>query len=179
MRWSAYAALLILTLSIQTALCPKLALAGARPDLVLVLVLLYASHAAYPAAVIAGAAAGLAAGLTSVEPAALFAVPYTAVTLGAFAVRDVLFVRHAVTAVMLALAAGGFCQLFWWGYHGAMAPAGGDVWRGLGRGAVGVIYTAALTPLVWGLLLRRPRLLGFPTSRYTFRTSQRTGAIDV
>jgi len=150
-----------LLLSVQTVLGPKMAVLGARPDWLLVFVVFIGLYAAAPRAVIVGWFVGLCADLMSIERLGVMSLSYGLVTLVLVVVRGYLF-RHSV----LTQAGVTFllCLLLWaaWYTYASLLYTF--------RGAIShvllvALYTAALAPLVHGVLLRAGPLIGVPRPR--------------
>ncbi len=168
MRWLPVIAVSLLAIVAQTSVVPLLAIRGARPDLILVVVVFWAWHLPFPPAVGMGLAMGVAAGLFSAEPVGLFAALYLAVALAAYRLREFLFLRHVITQMVVTglfavLAAMVLSAWVAWQYHEPGRPASIS-----GTLLAGAAYTALCAPVIHRPLLRAGRLLGIPAPRYRY-----------
>ncbi|RJP31317.1 MAG: rod shape-determining protein MreD [Phycisphaerales bacterium] len=168
MRWLPVIVVSALAIVAQTSVVPLLAIGGARPDVILVVVIFWAWHLPFPPAVAVGLGIGVAAGCLSAEPMGLFAVVYFAAALAAFRLREFLFLRHlvtqvVVTAVIAVLTAALLSAYVAWRYPGA------GHWTFITRQVfAAAAYTALCAPLIHRPLLRASRLLGIAGARYPY-----------
>ena len=84
--------LAVLALTLQSAIAPRLAIFGVRPDWILVLVVFFALHGRRRDAVIAGWSLGMCADLMSIERVGLLALSYALAAWVGYAVdRDLIW----------------------------------------------------------------------------------------
>ncbi|MHC4090652.1 MAG: rod shape-determining protein MreD [Planctomycetota bacterium] len=163
MRWLTFGLLVILAVSFQTTVAPRIAWQGLSPDWVLVLVVFYCLHARLDHALLAGWVAGAAADLMTVERFGLISLSYGLVALLVCWVRDLLFTRHPLTHFTVTLCAALFVQVLWTVYRVMVGlPVGSPLHL-----AGSSLYTALWAPPLHALLLKAPRLLGLRPPRYS------------
>jgi len=170
MRWSVFLGIAVVTVTLQTTVAHYIELAGVRPDWVLIVVLFYAFHATYPAAVIGGTVMGFIANLMTSERLGPFIAAYGGAAFLAYIVRDYLFIRHGKAQFIVALVIAGLVEFGWVVYRSVCYPqaavgVGKVMWLVLGQAT----YTAAFAPLIHGLLLKVSGRLGLRTPRYGFK----------
>jgi len=176
MRWLPFILCAGIVLTLQSALAPRLALGGVRPDWVLVMVIFYALHAKTPDSVIAGWALGLMADLLTVERFGLLSLSYGLAAAAVASVREYLFRSRAVTQFAVTLAVGVLMQTAWQIYRRALyAPLGSWAGDWVSNGLLASIYTAAWAPLFHRGLLSIARTLGIPRPQERLRHAPRTG----
>lgn len=171
MRWLPFAILVVLAVALQTTVAPRLALVGAVPDWILVLVVFYALNAPTWHALPCGWAAGLLADLMSVERFGLLSLTYGCVAAGVGAVREWVFVRHPLTQFAVTLGAALAIRVAWAVYCAALGQPGEPV----GRLMWTCVYTALWAPLIHGGLLRISALLGLGRAGVGNRAGPRLG----
>ena len=142
-------ALVLVTVAVlQTALFPLVTLAGFRPDLLLLVVVMVAAHDGPMAGARVGAAAGLLADLLAVEASAgLSLLVYAVVGHAVGVVRPYLAADSLTAPIVLAFASGVVATFA----HGSLVTLLADVGVGAelvvtGALAVG-LYNALLAPL--------------------------------
>jgi len=149
---STFRPLLVLALfTLAAILCePRLALSEARPDFLLLFGVFVALHAGGGLALGLGWTAGLAKDLFSQGPLGLHAILFLGVTFCILRVRALFFVDRLLSRFLLALGAAlvsqGACVavvLLWHPHVGA---------QGAAIRMSGVLYTAALAPLLFPFL---------------------------
>ncbi len=180
MRWPAFACCAALGLVLQTTLAPRLAIAGQRPDFVFVLVVFFGLYAPRKDAYIAGWVLGLMTDLMSIERLGVFSIAYCLVAVSVSSVRSFVFLKNAVTHVIVTLLAAalvhvGLVAYRAYLYPGSIGGAGGIATEV----ALAAAYTALWAPLIDHLLLKGSGVLGLHTSRYSHRSSVRMRAARV
>ena len=169
MRWLFFALLALAAVIAQTTAAPRLAVFGARPDVLLVVVVYLSLHARGQDAGFAAWTLGLLADLFTVERMGLLALSYLMASVVVLAVRELLFRDRLSTLVLLTAATGLLLRGGWILYrlllYGTMGLSVGGALREM---VLGALWSAAWAgPL--GLLLRRGhRLLGLPRPRYSY-----------
>lgn len=160
--------LLAVALTWQVALGPRLTLLGARPDIVLVVVVFFALHLPTARAATAGWFAGLATDLLSVESPGLGALTYLIAALLTAAEREYFFRYSAAAQFALTLLVALLVRGAWLLYrHALYDPARGFLADALIEVLWGSVYTAAWAPLVHGVLIRLGGALGLTPPRYS------------
>ena len=163
MRWLGICILTGLVLILQSTLAPRLAVATARPDWALAVVVMLAMHARGVDALVAAALIGWCADMTSIERLGVHAIPYTMVAWLIVSSREALFRRAMVTQAAVTLLAALSVQACWLVYRAAT-----DV--GLGNGLVGAcglgvlasLYTAIWAPPIHAAAKWFPGAVGKP-----------------
>ena len=168
MRWLAFLIAVLLTITVQTALAPRMRVGGVQPDFVLIVVVFFALYAPGLDAVLAGWVLGLAADFQSIERFGLLAIGYALIALGIYAVRPYLFRRHPLAQVFVTCIGGLLLYgLLFAALQLESAVSGVRVaapWRVL----FGVpLYSALVAPLVQRMMLPAAGLLGVETANYT------------
>jgi rod shape-determining protein MreD len=169
MRWLSFFILAIVVLTLQSALMPRLELFGARPDLILVVVVFFAMHAERHNAVLTAWLLGMLADLMTIERFGLLALSYALVAMTVASVRDFLFRYNAFSQFVVTAVAAWLVGVGWFAYRHVMFDPGGGM-------AIEVLVTLVLTPLYTGLLavpvhgamLVVLRAFGVTPPRYTY-----------
>ena len=165
MRWLAFVIVGVVGVVLQTTLSPRLAVAGVRPDWVLVLAVFFALHVRGRDAIAAAWLLGLGADFQSIERFGLLSLVYALVAVGVYLVRDYLFRRHLLTHFFLTFVAGLAVQFLLLAYYALFLDDGGG-W-GVGRMVLVALYSALWAPPIHMLLLRMSSWLGLETPKYT------------
>lgn len=166
-----FSILAMMLLALQTTVAPRVAIYGARPDLLFVLVVFLGLYARPQQAVIAACAVGLAADLLTLERFGLLAATYGLAVVLVVTIREFLFRYRSTTQFFMTFGAAVLANSAWLIYRSAAFGLPGD---GLIRGAVihlflPSLYTAAFAPILHGGLLSAGRLFGIRKPRYRFR----------
>lgn len=176
MRWLTFLILAAVTLTLQSTLGVRLALFGARPDWILVVVVFFALHAPHRDAVLGATLIGFGADLMTLEPLGLLALSYGLVAMLVVSVREYLFRNESVTRFLLTLIVGLLLRLLWTIYHRAFYDPVASVFGELAIDVlVAAIYTAAWAPPAHALLTRMSRTFGLSRPRYSFAGLHRLG----
>ena len=146
---------LVLLLTLQSVLAPRVEVWGARADWLLVVVTYLGLFAPRREAVVIAWAIGLGADLLTVERLGLLSMSYGTAAISVASIREYVYRRQAWTQFGVTLAAGFLVRTVWFVYAGLMYDGGGAVLGTLGRDVLlGSLYTAAWAPLVHqGLVL--------------------------
>ena len=153
MRWLGFVILTGLVLTLQTTLAPRLAMATARPDWALVVVVMLAMHARGADALVAAAMIGWCADMASIERPGVHAIPYTVVAWLIVSSREALFRGAMVTQAMVTLLAALGAQGCWLVYRATtgVGPGGGLI-ASCGLAVLASLYTALWVPPIHILL---------------------------
>ena len=185
MRWIAYVILAYLAIALQIGLAPFLRYHGAAPNLVLLAAVFIALNAPRDAALLGCFLMGLFHDLLTHQPPGLFAVSYGLVGMMAAGTQQAVYRDHPLTHFSIALAAGivvaGLVRLNGW-----LRPPGPALTAWVGGGVsptpatqmsfaemrlspatefTRALYTAVLSPVVLGLLVRVKRAFAFQQPR--------------
>ncbi len=151
MRWLPLVILAAVTLMLQTALVPAIAIEHIAPDWMFILAVHYALWGRWPDAAIAGWFIGLLVDLASLDRVGVHAFAFGAASWGMIRLRQVLFRRRALTRILVTLLFAFGAQVLIGGYRaweGDATSAGQMVWQAFLVAA----YTAICAPyLHWGL----------------------------
>jgi rod shape-determining protein MreD len=179
MRWLAYFILAYVAIGVQIGLGPYVQYRGAQPNFVLLAAVFVGLNAPRDAALLGCFCMGLIQDLVTQQPPGLFALSYGLTGLVVVGSHHVLQREHWLTHLVLALV-GGLLTALVLVLHAWAHP---DVPRGSAPGAaagattlpairlsagtefVRALYTAALAPLVLGLLQRGRRFFAFQPQR--------------
>lgn len=156
MRWSVFIVLAVVVVALQCTVAPRVAVFGARPDWVLVLVVFYALHAPSQRSFVSGWVAGALCDLMTIERFGLISASYglTAWLVGRF--REMLFLRHPLTHFVVTFVAALAVQMMWLLYRMMMDIPG----SGGSAIALSCLYTACWGPPAHWLLMKWPGFLG-------------------
>ncbi len=169
MRWLAFAIIAALTVTIQSAIAPRLAILGVYPDFLVVIVVFYALYARGMDPVIAAWILGFLADLMTVEQMGLMSLSYALAAYVVLAIREYLFRYHAITRFAITLAVCLGIRLMWMAYAQALYPHASWSWGGWILESLFVaIYSAVFAVPTTKLLLAIPQALGLPQRKYTF-----------
>ena len=111
MRWISIIVLAIVVLTIQSALVPRIAVFGARPDLILLVAVFFAMHAPWRDAILAAWILGAVADLMTIERFGLLSATYAVAALLVASARDYLFRYNAFSQFVVTACAGSFVGL--------------------------------------------------------------------
>jgi rod shape-determining protein MreD len=180
MRWFAFLLLVMALLTAQSAVAPRLAVFGARPDWLLVTVVFLGLFATPRQAITGGWVLGLAADLMTLERLGFLAVSYAATAVLVTGVRELLFRNRWTTQLGVTLVASVLLQTAWMIYHRSLyGSADSALGEFAGRVVFGSLYTAAWSPLMVPALRRIGRPLGIALPRYSYAGLHRLGAAHV
>lgn len=180
MRWVAFILLSILALTLQSTLAPRLELLGARPDWLLLLVVLVALYAPFRDAVVGAWIIGFGADLLTIERLGFLALCYTLVAMAISPVREAVFREQLATQVVVTAIASAFLRSTWAVYRrllygaadGLLVDAGMDIlWAS--------VYTAAWMAVLYPAHGWLRRVLGLSRLEYRFAPLSRKGPRDV
>jgi len=157
MNWLPIMLLAALTLTAQTVLVPRCEFAGARPDLLLIIVVFFALNAPSRRAILVGWAIGFLADLMSVERMGLMSLTYATSALLLVSIRDSLFQRGPVAQVFVTLFLGLAIRAVWTAYVQVLYAASIGSMRTI---VLSACFTAILAPIAIALLSRAAPLLG-------------------
>jgi rod shape-determining protein MreD len=149
---------------LHTTVAPRLAIAGAWPDWILVTVVFFAMHGRGLDVLIAAWILGLLADIQSAERLGLLSLAYTLGGMLAYGVREHVFRSHPLAHFAVTLAAGLVVQAVLGTYYLVAPDQGG------GHGFTGLLvalYSALFAPLAHGVLLKIGPSLGLSAPRYT------------
>ena len=176
MRWLAYLILAYVAVGLQIGLGPYLRYRGAQPNLVLLAAVFVALNAPRDAALLGCFCLGLLQDLVTQQPPGLFALSYGLTGMVAVSVNQVVYREHALTHFLVALL-GGLLTMAVLLVHGwvhpaaprARAPDGATALPAIRPSAAveftRAVYTAALAPVVLGLLQRSKKVFAFQPQR--------------
>lgn len=169
MRWLTFLLLAVIVLTLQSAVGPRLALLGARPDWLLVVVVFLALYAPPQDAVLGAALIGLGGDLLSIERLGLLVLSYVLAALVIVGVREHVFKNAHTTRFILTLVVGLALRLGWTAYYRTLYDLSGSVGLELLQYVVwGAVYTACwAVPLHFGLV-HYSQLFGFARPRYSY-----------
>ena len=160
MRWLPYFILAYLAIGVQTGAGEYLRVHGGKPDLALLALIFIAINAPRDAALMACFLLGLMLDLVTVQPLGLYAFAYSLVGMFTVSTQEVVYREHPLTHVTLAfvgsLLVAAVELVHGWIYGARVAPT---------TLFAGAVYTAALGPVVLGLLQRVKRAFGFQPPR--------------
>ena len=168
MRWITVIFCCLVALILQSALMPRLDLWGVRADLLIALVLFFALFAKPGDAFVIAWATGFTADLLSLERLGFLALSYSVCALLVISVREFLFCYRPATQFAVTLVVSLILRSCWIGYRSVMYPETASLAEMVGMDVVlGSVYTAALTPVVHGVLLRCRGMFGIAKPRYS------------
>jgi len=169
MRWLSFSILVIIVLTLQSALAPRIELFGARPDLILVVTVFFAMHAGRREAVLCAWLLGVLADLMTIERFGLLALSYALIAMIVASVRDFLFRYNAFSQFVVTAAASLLIGIGWFFYRHVVFDPGTAL---LGDLVVTVLLTPIYTGMaalpIHGVMLVVLRWFGLNVPRYTF-----------
>lgn len=178
MRWLTYFILAYFTLGLQLGAGPFMRYQGAAPNLVLLAVIFITLNAPRDAALLGAVCLGLLQDFLTQQPPGLFAFSYGLVGMFVISTHDVVSRAHFLTHISLALV-GGFMTMGvllaqgWLHPPSAQFTENGVTLKAMrispGLEFTRVIYTAALAPIILGILQSIERKFGFQPSRRNMR----------
>ena len=163
MHWLTFVILAPAALTVQAAVAPRLELFTARPDFLLLLVVFLALYARSQDAVVAAWILGACADLMTIERFGLIALSYGLTAMSITSIREYLFRYRVVTQAVVTLTACLLVRTAWTlYYHRLYAPPSPLLRDWLIGGVMVSMYTAALAPPGFRVLLAMSQLLGIP-----------------
>jgi rod shape-determining protein MreD len=169
MRWLTFSLLVIIVLTFQSAVGPRLALLGSRPDWLLVVVVFLALYAPAQDAVLGAGLIGLGGDLLSIERLGLLVLSYVLAAMVIVGVREHVFKSAHTTRFILTLVVGLALRLGWTAYYRALYDSSVSVGLELlNQVVVGAVYTACWAIPLHFLLVRCSQLFGFARPRYSY-----------
>jgi len=169
MRWLTFAILAVLVLTLQAAVAPRVELFRARPDFLLIVVVFLGLCAPPRDAIAAAWILGACADLLTIERFGVVALSYGLTAIIVTLLREYLFRYRVMTQMVVTLTTCLMVRTAWTTYYHFLYEARGPLlgdW--LIGGVVASAYTAALTPLVFRVLLGLSRPLGLARPRYGY-----------
>ena len=180
MRWFAFAIVVVIGLTAQTALAPRVAVYSVRPDWLLVLVVFLALYVPTKPAVIGAWIIGISADLMTVERMGFIALSYGLTALAILSIRDHLFRNHWTAQLIVTFVACVMVRGAWMIYQRTMFEHSTGWASSVMIDVMLVsIYTALWAPLIHGLLHRMARPLGLVMPRYSYAGLSRSGSTRV
>jgi rod shape-determining protein MreD len=180
MRWVPFAVVALVGLTLQSAVAPRFAVWGARPDWLLVLVVVFAMHADAGDAAVAGWLIGATADLMTVERLGLLSLSYLIAAVSVASMRDDLFRRRAITQFVVTLLVCLAVRIAWSGYRALLYDSAEATARRIVIDClVASLYTALWAPLCHRAVLARPAWFGLLRQRYTHAGLHRLGEARV
>ncbi len=169
MRWLTFSLLAVIVLTLQSAVGPRLALLGSRPDWLLVVVVFLALYAPAQDAVLGAGLIGLGGDLLSIERLGLLVLSYVLVAMAIVGVREHVFKSAHTTRFILTLVVGLALRLGWTAYQRVLYDSAGSMGLELLKQVVwGAVYTACWAVPLHLVLVRFSRLFGFARPRYSY-----------
>lgn len=164
MRWLSYFILGYLVLGLQIALKGYVAVQGAEPNFVLLMVVFIALNGVRDQALLGAFLLGLMQDLLTLQPMGTWAFSYGLVAMSVLSTQEIVYPDHPLTHFSLALSGGILCgvvlTLQHWAYpalHGGIRPGGGGVLPYFAS----ALYTAVLAPFLLAVLQRMKGAFGF------------------
>lgn len=168
MKWLVFALCAATAIVLQTTLAGRVAIAGARPDWILVLVVCWALYTRRNDAYWACLLLGFAADLASIERFGLLTVCYGLIGMAVHLLRSGLFLKQAMTHFAVTFGAALVLQAVLGAYHLAVYPHSAE---GVGSvtlvGFLSAVYTALWAPPILHVLVKISSVLRLHTSRHT------------
>ena len=159
MRWPLLLVLIFILLLMQTTLVRWMDVAGARPDLLLILVLFVSLNARPDDSFLTSVLVGLCKDVYSAQRFGLYTLLFAAVGVAVNLVRKDLFKEHFFTQMLVAVACAGACNVVVSLVH--MLTYGlWNGWHFLALSVAGAAYTAVVTPIGFAVLARLRRYMG-------------------
>lgn len=180
MRWIVFIVFAVLVVTLQTALIPRLALFGVRPDWLLIAVVFLGLYVPKRDAVLGAWLLGALADPMTIERLGLIALTYVLVALAVASIREYLFRYHFVTQLVVTLCTCILVRLAWLGYRRILYDPASPLIVEMAVDVLAVsIYTAVWAPLLLKGLLRVGHLFGVTLPRYTYAGLHRAGGAHV
>jgi rod shape-determining protein MreD len=180
MRWLTFLLAAAVVLTLQSALAPFVELFGARPDWLLVLVVVVALFARPTEAVVGAWIIGFCADLMTIERLGLMALSYMLAALFVISIRGYLFRYRATTQFAVTLMASLLVRAAWLVYRRALYDYAEPIFLDLAVQVVlASIYTAVWAWPAHKCVLPLSRWLGLPRPRYTHAGLDRTAGAHV
>jgi len=176
MRWWTFLPLLMIVLTLQSALAASISLFGVRPDGLLAIVVFFSLFGRRTDALIGAWLVGLSADLLTIERTGLLALTYTVSAAIVISIRDSIFRHQLATQLFVTLVLACMVQLGWLVYRRLMYAPFASIWTELPAAMIlAPLYTALLGVLLYPGLSKMNVLLGLPRPRYTLAPSGRSG----
>ena len=171
MRWLTFIILALIALTLQSAVAPRVAPFGIRPDWLLILVVFIALHAPPRQATIGAWIVGGLADLMTIERPGLVAASYTLAAVLIISARNYLFRYRTTTRFVVTLLACLLVRVLWTLYFRTLYNPG----RPLLTALMTDVFLASLYTGLWALpvhrgLQRVSRAFGLVRLRYNFGT---------
>jgi rod shape-determining protein MreD len=164
MRWFPWFILAYVAIGVQIGAGEFLRFHGAKPDLVLLAVIFIAINAPREPALLGAFLMGMMTDLVSGSPLGLYALSYALVAMFTVSTQEIVYREHPITHFSLAffgsLLMGAIAMIHGW-FHAARLPP-----TLLFASAV---YTAALAPILLGIMQRLKRVFAFQSARRRMR----------
>ncbi len=174
LRWPMTILCAALTLTVQATIAPRLTLAGARADWLLVVVVFFSLHARLLDAVILAWVLGFCADLMSVERLGILTLSYVCAAMLTRAVREFLFRDRLLTPLFLCLLIGFVVRGAWVFFQFLIYHPGGAMADALVSQCLWAsVYTALWSPIICYVLFQSRGFFGFATSRYQWAGAER------
>ena len=169
MRWLTFAVVTGLALTLQASLAPRLELFSARPDFLMIFIVFLGLHAPSNHAIAGAWILGVCADLMTIERFGVIALSYGLTSMIVTSLREYLFRYRVVTQTAVTLIACLLIRTVWTIYYHLMYDAWEPFLRDWLIGGVMVsVYTAAIAPFAFRVLLRMSRWLGIARPRYGY-----------
>lgn len=169
MRWVMFMIFVIFVITLQSAVAPRIALLGQRPDALLVIVVFFALYSRPYDAVVGAWIVGICSDLLTIERFGFLALSYALAALLVVSVREYLFRYHPITQFAMTAVTAMLLQFVWLIYRRILYHPieflpieflSSVIWMSL--------YTACFAPPVHHVLLKLSRLFGIAQPRYSF-----------
>jgi len=149
MRWSVFAFFLLLLPPVQSSLAPRVEIAGAMPQVILLAVVLTALRARPGDAILAGWLLGLFCDFLSIERFGLFSLSHGLAAIVVVATREYVFRRRITAQLSMTFLMSMAVLSFWMGYRRWTYPVESSVAAEWVQGVLGsAVYTVLLVPAV-------------------------------
>ncbi len=176
MRWISYFILAYVMLGLQVGLAPHLRYQGAAPNLVLLAVIFIALNAPPDAALLGAFVLGVLQDLLTQQQPGLFALSYGLVGMFVVSSQQLVYRENPLTHVSLTLVGGVItaCLLLVHSWLHPASPRLAEAHLAASRLSpriefARVLYTAALSPFILGVLQRSKRMFAFKPARKKIR----------
>jgi len=173
MRWLTFLVLMIVALVLQSALAPRIEIAGTRPDWLLVVVVFFAMHASAREALLGAWLTGACADLLTIERFGVLALSYGVAAMLVLPTRDYVFRGAGWPQFLVTLGVCVLIRTVWIVYYHAVYDPARSIFLELAAGVLlASLYTALWAPLLHRVLLPWWRALGLPRPVYLPRRSK-------